>query len=224
MGIIAKSGVYIEKNWKTVSYASLGMLFILLAILIYIYTKPPTRILIIADDVFKNKSHVKKYLIKDGVLYAFYNNKTIIGHYNILHIMDNLMATNDVSKVTSVGLMYHSPGKDELGMFSNAEVVKVIETDTSLSNLKKYDVFILFARLIKCRTGATNLDMISCSLVQNPDSSLFKYIDIHALLNVNASTNITGGEGEWVLEQGDRDLIGRYFNHSIKKSDLRLIA
>ena len=223
MGIIAKSGVYIEKNWKTVSYASLGVFLILLAIIIYIYMKPPTRILIIADDVFKNKTYAK-HLIIDGVLYAFYNNKTIIGHYNILHIIDNLMATNNVSKVQSVGLMYHSPGKDELGMFSNAEIVKVIDTDTSLSNLKKYDDFILFTRLIQCRTGAANLDMISCSLVQNPDSKLFSYIDIHALLNVNASTNITGGEGEWVLEQGDRDLIGRYFNHAIKKSDLRLIA
>ncbi len=224
MGIIAKSGVYIEKNWKTVSYASFGVFFILLAILIYIYTKPPTRILIIADDVFKKQSYAKKYLIQDGVLYAFYNSKTVVGHYAILHIIDNLMATNDVSKVRSVGLMYHSPGKDELGMFSNAEIIKVIDTDTTLSNVKKYDDFILFARLIHCRTGAIELDMISCSLVQNVDNKLFEYIDKKSLISVNASTNITGGEGNWVLEQGDRDLVGKYFNHAIKKSDIRLIA
>lgn len=68
------------------------------------------------------------------------------------------------------------------------------------------------------------MDMICCSLVEKTDSKLFEYIDKHALIRINASTGITGGEGDWNLEQGDRDLIGRYFNDNIEKSDIRLIA
>ena len=156
----------------------------------------------------------------------FITKKKIVGHYDILEIIDELIIQNNINvgDISSVGFMYHSPGKNELGMFQNANIVKVLDDNTSLKNIKKYDDFILFSRLVHCRTKAPKMDMICCSLVETPDNKLFEYIDKHAHMEVNASTNITGGEGDWDLEQGDRDLIGRYFNEKINKSHVRLIA
>lgn len=44
--------------------------------------------------------------------------------------------------IASVGFMYHSPGNTELGMFENANIIKVLVNNTSLSNIK--NMMILF--------------------------------------------------------------------------------
>lgn len=216
---------FVKRYWLTLAIVLIILIIIYIIYLLYKhYTKK--RILLIADNVFNSNKRAEKYLLHKNVYHAFYNEKKIVGHYDILEIIDEVMKQNNLKRgdLASVGFMYHSPGKNELGMFENANIVKVLADNTSLDNIKKYDDFILFARLINCRTGSPQMDMICCSLVEKTHSKLFEYIDKHAHIQVNASTGITGGEGDWNLEQGDRELIGRYFNNKIRRSDIRLIA
>ena len=87
-----------------------------------------------------------------------------------------------------------------------------------------YDSLILFGRLINCSTSAGNLDLISCSVAKKPDNDLFKYLNKNSDININVSINITGHTSDWYLEQGNRELIGKYFNDNIQNLKIQLIA
>jgi len=70
-------------------------------------------------------------------------------------------------------------------------------------------------------------DIIRCDVVRDPKHNAITRTDF-GQVHVNASINLTGqdaekGEvGDWILENGNVDLIGRYFNPKIRSAKLVL--
>lgn len=213
---------HLKKN-ATLLLVALLIIFIIIVALHLKKEKKVHLLLISSRGIFKNEKDVEEY-INDTVIYAYYDYEKIVGHYDLVDIIQKTMKKHNVKMVNSVGIMYHSPAENVLELFANDKVIIVNENDTSLNNLKKYDSLILFGRLINCSTSAGNLDLISCSVAKKPNNDLFKYLNKNSDININVSIDITGHTSDWYLEQGNRELIGKYFNDNIQNLKIQLIA
>jgi hypothetical protein len=89
--------------------------------------------------------------------------------------------------------------------------------DNNLNSWKNIlDVFIE----IKNKTGFTTLDLMGCNIYINRDwRYVINYIKNKLNIKINSSIDYTGnlnGGGNWILEDGNINLIGTYFNENIK--------
>jgi hypothetical protein len=127
----------------------------------------------------------------------------------------------------SVGIMFHTEVPNTLQLFRRDK--NVIETTSNDKTARdQYDTFTLFARSIREMVGIqktiTDIDLISCELLPLSGKTMFKYISQKAGVNVNASTDASGEGADWYLEEGNRNLVGLYFNTLIYNSGIKLIA
>jgi hypothetical protein len=117
--------------------------------------------------------------------------------------------------ISSIGMMFHNQHKNTLQCFSNDNI-----KSTEWSLKEDFEGFATFVRTLKTFYEIQDFDIISCDIVSST-FSILSTLD-YGGVNVNASTNVVGNSGGWILEQGDVDLIGRYFNAAIVKSKLVL--
>jgi len=158
------------------------------------------------------KGFIPNTYVKRGVIpieYDYTNTE------NLLELFTLIGETITIrKKINRIGIMCHSVANDTLCFFANDIVRNTNET-------KDMNDFILFIALLKEKYGITNVDLCACS-VADPNNNVLQYINNVTGVTVNASTDITGIGGNWVLEIGDVDLTSIYFNKSIKDSNICL--
>jgi hypothetical protein len=117
--------------------------------------------------------------------------------------------------------MYHTPNRYNLKCFASDP-----EKSTVSGSLESFEPFRRFVVALRGAYGVEDVDLVSCDVV-SAESSVLSALDFNGA-RVNASTNTTGQVkqgpvGDWVLEAGNVNLIGRYFNASITTVDLALV-
>jgi hypothetical protein len=110
--------------------------------------------------------------------------------------------------------MYHTANADTLQCFAK-DPAKSTDTGSDES----FQPFQQFVEVLRIFYQIEALDIISCDVVSNTSSSVLSRLRFGSV-KVHASVNPTGHRGkggDWVLEMGDVDLIGRYFKANIRK-------
>jgi hypothetical protein len=120
----------------------------------------------------------------------------------------------------SVGIMYHTPNRYSLQCFASDPAKSTVD-----GSPETFESFRRFVAALRATYGIEDLDLISCDVVSNT-SGVLASLD-YGGARVNASTNTTGQVkagpvGDWVLEMGNENLIGTYFNGTITQSDIAL--
>jgi hypothetical protein len=196
------------------------------------FYKPKKRILLISSNIkqFTYEKDIEKYLVNvDDIKYMYYDYDNISGYMDLVEEIEDIMKDYP-DEYESVGIMYHNNTPNTLQLFKKD--TNVIDTKSqSIEARDRYDEFKLFARCINEMghvTGKghviTDIDIITCRLLPESDKDMFKYIHQQTGISVNASTDPTGNGSDWFLEQGNRDLVGTYFNEHVYDSAIKLIA
>jgi hypothetical protein len=132
------------------------------------------------------------------------------------------------TRLLSVGLMFHTAQSDTLQCFARDPVKSTVH-----GTVEQFEPFRQFVSVLRIFYQIEALDLISCNVAQNPTSNVIARLNYGGGVRVNASINVTGQSnagrgrgarpmGDWVLEMGGVDLVGRYFNAKITKVDLQL--
>ena len=129
-------------------------------------------------------------------------------------------STVDKSKVESVGFMYHNQYENTLHCFEQDKI-----RSTEWGEPHVYNDFMNVVWLLKIALKIKEVDIISCNVVNAEQGTMLNTIGQSLKVKINASINPTGGsQGDWILEEGNVNLIGRYFNPKILKSGMVLLA
>ena len=132
--------------------------------------------------------------------------------------------TRTPSRLLSVGLMFHTEQERTLKCFARDPLKSTVyASDESLEPFRQ------FVHVLRAFYGVEDVDLISCSVVENAENVLAR-LD-YGGARVNASMDVTGqaggsvrsSKGDWVLEMGNVDLVGRYFNARIAQTSLMLL-
>lgn len=174
-----------------------------------------TRLLFVSKSVFTQKQH-DKYVLP-GVVSVEYDFDETTSYMTLLKHLVRAVKKHDINIIESVGFMYHSVENNTLQMYANADK---LSTD-SKTDVSAYTDFTEFIHTLRHLYNVQDIDLISCSILNDAKSNVFKELDIKKM-RVNASINDTGRDGDWVLEYGKVKLVGRYFNKKIKRSDITL--
>ena len=174
-----------------------------------------TRVLFISNSVFTYERN-DKYVLP-GVVTLEYDFDETTGYMSLLKQLARAVKKHDIVTIDSVGFMYHSDEDNTLQMYANADKLSTA-SDTDVTT---YTDFTDFIHTLRYLYNVKDIDLISCSIINDTKSNVFKELDIKKI-HVNASINDTGYGGDWVLEYGKVKLIGRYFNKKIKRSDITL--
>lgn len=193
------------------------------------YYNPAKRILLISNNIeeLTYERDIEQYLIsKEDIKYIYYDYDEVSGYLDLLNKIQELLDKHPL-EYDSVGIMFHTEVPNTLQLFKRDK--NVIETTSNDKTARdQYDTFTLFARSVKEMVGIqktiTDIDLISCQLLPLSGKTMFKYISQKAGVNVNASTDVSGEGADWYLEEGNRNLVGLYFNTSIYHSGIKLIA
>jgi hypothetical protein len=235
MSIIASIQYYVKYNYWTI--ITILLLLILVALFApspvygYRFYKPAKRILLISTNISEltYQKDIEQYLIDtNDIKYVYYDFDEINGYLDLLNKIHEIMDEHPLN-YESIGIMFHTEKPNTLKLFKRDK--NVIETTSNeKTDRDQYDTFNLFARAVKemgtstKRHTITDLDLISCELLPLSGKSMFKYISQRSGINVNASTDPSGEGADWYLEEGNRNLIGLYFNPTISHSGIKLIA
>jgi hypothetical protein len=193
-----------------------------LVLLYFVFVRPmmsgDTRILLVASDVLAQaggKSKIESYL-SSGTAVVPYNYDRVATYAEL----GDLVKATGASRVRSVGIMYHTPNRYNLKCFASDP-----EKSTVSGSPESFEPFRRFVVALRGAYGVEDVDLVSCDVV-SAESNVLASLDFNGA-RVNASTNTTGQAkqgpvGDWVLESGNVNLIGRYFNASITTADLAL--
>ena len=197
------------------------------------FYKPKKRILLISSNIeqLTYEKDIEKYLLNvDDIKYVYYDYENTSGYLDLLNLIEFIMVEYP-DEYESVGIMYHNHTPNTLQLFKKDK--SIIETKSdSIYTRDQYDRFKLFCRAIyemghipgEDRHTITDIDIISCRVLPQSDKDAFKSIHQESGISVNASTDPTGRTSDWFLEQGNRNLVGTYFNETIYDSPIKLIA
>jgi hypothetical protein len=193
------------------------------------YYSPAKRILLISNNIAEltYERDIEQYLMsKEDIKYIYYDYDEADGYLDLLNRIQDLLDKHPL-EYDSVGIMFHTPKPNTLQLFRKDK--NVIETSSNQKvDREQYDTFTLFARSIREMVGIkktiTDIDLISCQLLPLSGKTMFKYISQKAGVNINASTDPSGEGADWYLEEGNRNLVGLYFNPTIYHSGIKLIA
>jgi hypothetical protein len=149
-----------------------------------------------------------------------YNYDRVATYAELGDLIKGHLDATGASRVRSVGIMYHTPNRYNLKCFASDP-----EKSTVSGSLESFEPFRRFVVALRGAYGVEDVDLVSCDVV-SAESSVLSALDFNGA-RVNASTNTTGQVkqgpvGDWVLEAGNVNLIGRYFNEKITQVDIAL--
>ena len=170
------------------------------------------RILFISSTVFSNEEDINQYLYSRNIIPIVYDWENITC---LLDLYEMIPSTLDKATVSSIGIMYHNQCKNTLHMFQHDK-----RRSTIWGNLKEYTALAEFVRLLIADYKLKEVDIISCGVVDSSQGTVLNTLGQSLKVKINASINDTGGSnGDWILEEGNVKLIGRYFKVNIKGVD-----
>jgi hypothetical protein len=180
------------------------------------------RVLLVASDVLAQAGGISKfetYLSGKSAVVA-YNYDRVATYAELGDLVRSHMESKGASRARSVGIMYHTPNRYSLKCFASDP-----EKSTVSGSLETFESFRRFVVALRAAHGVEDVYLISCD-VASAQTNVLSALDYNGA-RVNASTNTTGQAkqgpvGDWVLESGNVNLIGRYFNAEITKIDLAL--
>ena len=181
------------------------------------------RVLLVASDVLAQAGGAEKfatYLSDKSVSVVAYNYDRVATYGELGDLVRAHMESKGASRARSVGIMYHTPNRYNLQCFASDPAKSTVD-----GSVESFESFRRFVVALRAAYGVEDVDLISCDVV-SAGTSVLSALDYNGA-RVNASTNITGQVkqgpiGDWVLESGNVNLIGRYFNAEITKIDLAL--
>lgn len=93
-------------------------------------------------------------------------------------------------------------------------IIKNVEIEDS--NLSSWVHIIEFFSWLKTQAGCQYIDLLACNIWADPDwrYAILKLRELSGVY-IRASVNITGAEGDFILESDNVDLIGIYFTENI---------
>jgi hypothetical protein len=199
------------------------LIFIVYASFFMVPTSSDHRVLLVASDVLAQAGGPAKFasfLSNQSVAVVPYNYDSVATYAELGDLVGAHMASTGASRVRSVGIMYHTPNRYNLKCFASDP-----EKSTVSGSPDSFESFRRFVVALRAAYGVEDVDLISCDVV-SAETSVLASLDYNGA-RVNASTNTTGQVkqgpvGDWVLELGNVNLIGRYFNASITTADLAL--
>jgi hypothetical protein len=206
-----------------------GVAIVVLIALVYlVFVRPSSsgdhRVLLVASEVISQAGGPERFasfLSNKSVAVVPYNYDRVASYAELGDLVKAHMASTGASRVRSVGIMYHTPNRYNLKCFASDP-----ETSTVSGTLESFESFRRFVVALRAAYGVEDVDLVSCDVV-SAQTSVLSALDYNGA-RVNASTNTTGQVkqgpvGDWVLEAGNVNLIGRYFNASITTVDLALV-
>lgn len=173
------------------------------------------RLLLVATHIYNS---INTLLAKNTIViqYDFYNPTQ-----SLSALASNICnAIPPRSTVLSIGFMYHSTPL-HLQLFKH-DVSR--NTTTSTNEFKDINLFLSSLYVV---SKTTQFDFITCSLVPHNTNALSLLASELSIIHnknftINASTDDTGINGDWILEQGRFNLIDSYFTYRISKVNLNL--
>ena len=199
-----------------------------LFLLYFVFVRPmmmsgDARVLLVASDVLAQaggKSKLESYLSSANVAVVPYNYDRVATYAELGDLIKGHLDATGASRVRSVGIMYHTPNRYNLKCFASDP-----EKSTVSGSLESFEPFRRFVVALRGAYGVEDVDLVSCDVV-SAESSVLSALDFNGA-RVNASTNTTGQVkqgpvGDWVLEAGNVNLIGRYFKATITTVDIAL--
>ena len=214
------------KEKKSTIIAAVAVV-VVLALLYLVFVRPmmsgDARVLLVASDVLAQaggKSKLESYLSSGNVAVVPYNYDRVATYAELGDLIKAHLDSTGASRVRSVGIMYHTPNRYNLKCFASDP-----EKSTVSGSLESFESFRRFVVALHGAYGVEDVDLVSCDVV-SAGTSVLSALDYNGA-RVNASTNTTGQVkqgpiGDWVLESGNVNLIGRYFNEKITTADLAL--
>jgi hypothetical protein len=199
------------------------LIFIVYASFFMVPASSDHRVLLVANDVLAQAGGPERfatYLSNQSVAVVPYNYDSVATYAELGDLVGAHMASTGATRVRSVGIMYHTPNTYNLKCFKSDP-----EKSTGSGSLESFELFRRFVVALRVAYGVEDVDLISCAVV-SAERNVLSALDFNGA-RVNASTNTTGQVkqgpvGDWVLEAGNVNLIGRYFNASITTADLAL--
>jgi hypothetical protein len=183
------------------------------------------RVLLVASDVLASAGGPERfqgYLADKKVAVIPYNYDRVATYAELADLVKAQVASGIGAAKTlkSVGLMYHTPNRYSLQCFASDPAKSTVD-----GSPESFESFRRFVAALRATYGIEDLDLISCDVVSNT-SGVLASLD-YGGARVNASTNTTGQAkggpvGDWVLEMGNENLIGTYFNGTITQSNFAL--
>jgi hypothetical protein len=166
--------------------------------------------------------------------YDYENTGSYLELVEIIH--SHMSSVRKGTRLLSVGLMFHTAEDATLRCFSKDPVRSTVN-----GNDATFDDFRHFVHVLGIFYQIDAFDLISCNVVQHATSNVLARLN-YGGVRVNASINRTGhaldgtgvtgqaaaggynkgGGDDWVLEMGNVDLVGRYFNPKITKVHVTL--
>ena len=167
--------------------------------------------LLLVDSRVADIATIKRSVLPDVDVVVFdFNEETT----------DSLLSKINSKVYSSIGLFQEN--KDS-SCYNFINSMSSLLKDVAIydKNLYTWDRFIKLFTNIKIKTHFSTFDLMGCGIYSNND---WKYI-IRSLettlgVNINASTDYTGDAslgGNWILEEGNINLIGSYFSNDIKQ-------
>ena len=193
------------------------------------------RVLLVASDVLASAGGAERfatYLADKKVAVVPYNYDRVATYAELADLVKAQVEASTASgaagaggpgspkTLKSVGIMYHTPNRYSLQCFASDPAKSTVD-----GSPETFESFRRFVAALRATYGVDDVDLISCDVVSNA-SGVLASLD-YGGARVNASTNTTGQVkggpvGDWVLEMGNADLIGTYFNGTIASVDMAL--
>jgi alpha-tubulin suppressor-like RCC1 family protein len=134
---------------------------------------------------------------------------------------ETLIAKIPVKTYESVGIFqenYELNDYQLIQSFPNSVLTNIQIQDPNLDTWSQYKSLIsYFKNTLQIKT----LDLMGCNIHSSPDwNYVIDYLGKQFQININSSNDNTGSPdfgGNWILESGNQDLIGKYFSNNIEK-------
>ena len=134
---------------------------------------------------------------------------------------DTLIAKIPVKTYESVGIFeenYELNKYQLIQSFKDSVLTNVKAQDPNLDTWSQYKSLVsYFKNTLQIKT----LDLMGCNINSSPDwNYVIDYLGKQFQININSSNDNTGSPdfgGNWILESGNQDLIGKYFSNNIDK-------
>jgi hypothetical protein len=214
------------KEQKSTAIAVVALLVVLVLVYLFFVRQSSSadhRILLVASDVLAQVGGISKfasYVSDKSVAVVAYNYDRTATYAELGDLVKAHMDSTGASRVRSIGIMYHTPNRYNLQCFASDPAKSTVS-----GSPETFESFRRFVVALRAAYGVEDVDLISCDVV-SAETSVLSALDYNGA-RVNASTNTTGQVkqgpvGDWVLESGNVNLIGRYFNASITTTDIAL--
>ena len=134
---------------------------------------------------------------------------------------ETLVAKIPVKKYESVGIFeenYELNTYQLVSSFGNSVLTNVKTRDPNLQTWRQYKQLLSY---FKNTLQVNTLDLMGCNINSSPDwNYVIDYLRKQFQININSSNDNTGSPdfgGNWILESGNQNLIGKYFSNNIEK-------